>query len=659
MRFWLIINTILIVFPAVLFSQVPIPADTAKADSVQNPAADTSTIPTEEERLANIQERLKEFQKSEKPMPRFSFYDSLLTYLVFESFNHRSQIDQSYYHDAGDYFKFDPSFVVMDYQTTPMRKTVQPFGLTGNRLNVISDGFPFTPFEHTVEPDGLIDLNDIPTALDGSVYVIPGPMGQLFGGESNLATLLTVPATADSNQPASSVMADKGFFGYAFVRGKYARKFSNDREIKLSASSRKSDGVEFGRSDEQLHYTGSFFTPVKQRFGFSVDASIYDRDAALVIRRDSGGALLNRHRFERSLRTSFEIQNKSHSARSEFGYRHLRQGSEIRGVYYGDFDNTLNGMFFLHEKMLGSQIFKAELNNDFSDYDNGQDENHRFNSSLALVLTSLKKRHNFSLSAKVSYSDDYDFLPSSALMYKSEYDKCFVQLSVGYSQIEPSQHQLYLPFRQSSLYASTVKECSESGNAQLKKESQLVGSLTIEPGTVDNHLTIQITGGRISDAFIWAMERQSGALEVLHFSPTNDDVTFSTISAKPRLQISDFLHFNAGGAYFNLDYDSLGDRPYQPEYNVFAGLELHYFWRDRLVDLYAYGELMYTGQYDGYDQKNLGKELIANAKLSLGLRNFRFHLVFQNTFDNVYQARESTTIPGRFFYYGLAWNFFD
>ncbi|HEX2896732.1 MAG TPA: hypothetical protein VHP63_01605, partial [candidate division Zixibacteria bacterium] len=123
--------------------------------------------------------------------------------------------------------------------------------------------------------------------------------------------------------------------------------------------------------------------------------------------------------------------------------------------------------------------------------------------------------------------------------------------------------------------------------------------------------------------------------------------------------LSEFLHFNAGGAVFNYDYDSLGDRPYQPEYNAFTGLELHHYWKDRLVDLYAYGELMYTGPYDGYDQKNLGKELIANAKISLGLRNFRFHLVFQNTFDNVYQAREATTIPGRFFYYGLTWNFFD
>ncbi|HEX2897989.1 MAG TPA: hypothetical protein VHP63_08075, partial [candidate division Zixibacteria bacterium] len=536
MKFCLVIIAFLISFPAALLSQVPVPADTSKVDSVSGPITDTLLIPTEEKRLADIQERLKEFQKSEKPTPRFSFYDSLLTYLVSERFNHRSQIDQSFFHDAGDYFRFDPSYVVMDYQSTPMRKTVQPFGLIGNRLNVISNGVPFTPFEHTVEPDGMMDLNDIPTALDGSVYIIPGAMGTLFGGESNIATILSVSSSADSNKPASSIMADKGYFGYAFVRGKYARKFSNNRKIELSASSRKSDGVEFGRGDEQLHYTGSFFVPVKQRFGIGVDAKIYDRDAALVIRPDSGGALINRHRFDRSLRTSFEIQNKSYSARSEFGFRHLRQGSEINGAYYGRFDNTVNGIFFSHEKMVGSKVIKAELTTDFSDYDNGQNESHRFNSSLSFVLASLKKVHNFSLSAKANYSDDYDFLPSTALIYKSDFDKLFVQLSLGFAQIEPMQHQLYLPFRQSSLYGSTVKEYSESGNAQLKKESQLVGNLTLEAGTKGNHLAIQITGGRITDAIVWTMTRQSGAIEVLHFSPVNNDLTFSTITVKPRLQ---------------------------------------------------------------------------------------------------------------------------
>jgi len=655
--------------PAQLLAQTPATADTVKPEPSNDSTILQDTLnpsillpgvlPTEEQRLADIQKRLKEFKESEKALARFSFYDSLLTYLILERFNQRPQITQSFFHDAGDYFKFDPSFFVVDYQSTPMRKTVQPFGLTGDRLNVLINGIPYTPFEHIVEPDGMIDMNDVPTALDGPVYIIPGPMGQLFGGGSSLATLLTVTATADSNKPASSFMADKGFFGYAFVRGRYARKFSNGRSIELSASSRKSDGVVIGRDDEQLHYTAAIFFPIKDRFGFNLDAKMYDREAALAVRPDSGGALLNRDRFDRALSASFEIQNDQRSSRSEIGYRHLRQGSNIGNIYKGRYNNTGNGAFVVNERKLGSKLLKAEASADFLDYDNSLTEYHRFNSSMALSLTTLKKIHNLSMQAKAVYSDDFDLLPSGTILYQSDFEKLFIQLSAGFSQKEPSLHQLNLPFQQVTLYGTTTQEYSESGNSNLKKESQLIGSLTVEPGTVDNSLSINIMGGRIADAIEWSSEIIGSVVTVRHFTPVNDDITFVTASVRPSIRLSDILRFNAGAAWHKYDYESLGERPYQPEYNVFGGLELHYYWKDRLVDLYAHGELVYTGPYNGYDKSGLGKELVANAKLSLGLKNFRFHLVFQNTFDNVYEAREEMTIPGRFFYYGLAWNFFD
>ena len=612
-----------------------------------------------ERHLLSQQQRLLEYQKSEIPPPRLSYIDSAVTYLASERFNRRSQITQSFFHDAGDYFKFDPAYFVVDYQAMPMRKTVQLFGLTGDRINIVNGGVPFTPFEHIVEPDGLIDMNDVPTELDGNVYIIPGPAGQLLGGDRNFASLVTTTAFADSSKPASTFMADKGYFGYAFVRGNYARKFSNGKEIRISASSRKTEGLEFGRDDEQLRYTGGGHFPLGKNFGLNIDTKMYDRDATLVIRPDAVGSRIYRHRFDRSLLATVDNQNDSRTKRNEIGYRHLRQGSFLDNFYRGRFNNTVNGMLVSQERVFGTNILKAEAAADFSDYDNGYMEYHRINVSAEINLTSLKKINNFSFSAKSVYSDDFNFLPSLTVLYKSEFEKLFVQLSLGYSQREPSQHQLYLPFQQSSIYGLTTKEYSEMGNFGLKKESSLIGSLTIEPGTIENHLSFNITGGKITDAIEWSMQRLSGAVEILHFSPVNEDITFMTISGGPRFRLSAAVRFNAGAAYHYYDYDSLGERPYQPEYNYFTGLELHHYWADRLIDLYAYGELVYTGPYNAYDQQNLGKELIANAKVSIGLKNFRFHLVFQNTLENEYQAREETTIPGRFFYYGLTWHFFD
>lgn len=665
MRIVRIAVAFIIVLPILTAAQQPADTskpnpDSAKTDSLV--PADTSFdsgLSGAEQRFADMQKRRQDFKDSEKALPRFSFYDSLLVYLATERFNRKDQIDRSFFHDAGDYFKSEPEFFVLGYQDAPMRKTVQPFGLTGDRLNIVAGGIPFTPFEHIVEPDGMTDLNDLPTALDGPVYIIPGPAGQLFGGHSSAATLITEPATADSNKPESHFIADRGYFGYAFVRGSYARAFTDGKRIDLSASSRKSDGVVYGRNDEQGHYTLNAELPLNKKFGVRTFGTLYDRNAALSIRGDAGGALLYRERFDRSFEFAFNVSDSAYTNLTELGYRHLRQGSYLDYTYRARFNNTGNGFFLSHERLSGQRAFKVKADGFFTDYDNGYEEFRRFNSSFTISTIALRKIHQLAAQVRLNYSDQFNMLPSASIVYQSEYQKYFMQLALGVSTHEPSLHQLNLSFQQKALYGTSGQEYSESGNPDLKKETELIGSVTIEPGTIDNNISINITGGKIIDAIEWSSELITGATDIRHFMPVNDDITFWTVSVKPSLRIADNVRLKTGGAYFNYDYDSLGERPYQPEYNLFSGLELHYYWAQRLVHLYAYGEVVYVGPYDGYDKTGLGKEIITNAKLSLGLKNFRFYFVFENNFDRVYESREELRKAGRFFFYGLQWHFFD
>ncbi|MFQ6008758.1 MAG: hypothetical protein ACE5K8_07395, partial [Candidatus Zixiibacteriota bacterium] len=194
--------------------------------------------------------------------PNFSYFDSLVTYFTSERLDQRSQVDRSFYHDAGDYFRFDPSYFILEHQVTPMRKTVQPFGLSGDRLNLIVNGHQLQPFEHIPEPDGLADLNDIPTALDNSIFIIPGPAGQLFGGRSGVATLLTLSKRPSTYSPESTLLADKGSFGYSYVRGRYSKLFTNRREIDMSIEYREADGPALDRKDDAYDYYGDFYFPL-------------------------------------------------------------------------------------------------------------------------------------------------------------------------------------------------------------------------------------------------------------------------------------------------------------------------------------------------------------------------------------------------------------
>jgi hypothetical protein len=258
------------------------------------------------------------------------------------------------------------------------------------------------------------------------------------------------------------------------------------------------------------------------------------------------------------------------------------------------------------------------------------------------------------------YVEDYDFLPSGAVVLFRETANSLVILSLGYSVRAPSLYELYLPFKKSFLYGGDQASYADRGNSSLKREKQLVASAIIEIGSLDNSIGLSITSGSITDGIDWRRQPEADSTGTyILFSPINGDVTFVNVTLQPRIMLKDFLSFTAGGAYHYLDYAAFENKPYSPEYQFFTGLELHVFWSQKLVDLFAYGEIVYTGPYDGYDQTGLGKEPVANAKLSLALKDFRFHLVFQNVLGNDYNMREGISFPGRYFYYGLTWNFLN
>ena len=84
----------------------------------------------------------------------YSFYDSLRTRFFVGAMELTGRAAHSFNHDPTGLLKFVPSQTVIDYQHTPMRRTVSPFGLPGNRDNVVLDHSVLKPLEHVVGPDG-------------------------------------------------------------------------------------------------------------------------------------------------------------------------------------------------------------------------------------------------------------------------------------------------------------------------------------------------------------------------------------------------------------------------------------------------------------------------------------------------------------------------
>ncbi len=680
-----IISLFIILLASVVFAEDELPADTSGNEIIDDTTIvleDTTVVSdsiiavdstlmdsTETDSLVlsemgdslSFEEKYLEHQKKKRNnIPLLSVFDSLLTYFTSDLQNSRNDMDMAFYHDAGDYFRFSPSFFVNEYQATPMRKTVQPFGLGNNRLDIIQDGTQLNPFEHIPEPDGFIDINDIPTALDDEIYILSGPVGQLFGGSGSIASLVTRPNKPESFDSESTLSADKGGLAYNYVRGNYSKNYSDGRKTNALIEYHNSDGLSSSRSSDQYQYYGDFAFPLNDNYGLNFWGHLNDRNGPIVIHPDSGGSAITRDKFDRAVKLSLTRDNDDRTTGLELGYKHIRHESKLLGESSGSFNFTGHGGFLSREWVSGSKVFSFNIDGNNIEYDEGYNTFKRSNASSSLKIGWLNETWRLAISFGSDWVEEFDFLPNGTIVLLRKGDHSAFMLSAGYSERAPTMHELHLPYQRSSLYSGSASNYAEQGNLDLKSEKQTTGSMTYNYKSNSVGFGFSVTGGMVKDGIDWKNEIISDSTGVYRkFEPINNDFSFASLSFQPRLKLNNFLTYVGGASYNYFDYDSSENKPYTPEYQISSGMELHMFWSQKLMHLFAYGEIVYVGPYNGYIQKDLGNELIANAKLSFSFGNYKMHFVFQNVLNTQFQSREYNIQPGRFFYYGFTWDFLN
>ena len=603
------------------------------------------------ERFLEHQKAVEVLAESWRPI---SFHDSLTVYLLSNRLNQRRWLKMAWYHDAGDYFRSDPSFLVTDYQATPMRKTVQPFGLAGDRMNVITNGFSIRPFDHPLEPDGMFDFNDFPTALDHDVYLLPGPAGMLFGGERAVASLITRPQRETEHDPLIRFKVDKGDFAYSYARAAYNRSFRSGRQIDMSIGYRKTDGFGLNRYEDSYHYYGDFLSPLGGPYSLRLTGRLYDRASPLLLRPDNHGQAATRVRIDRELKVTINRLDQSQAGQTAVSLSHLRQASRWTSRYLADYNLTGNGGEITRQWGDGESLWDISVGGNYLTYAPESLRYYRTTGHLSLGLLKHSGPNKFSGRIEIIYDNDFKLLPSAVLMATRESGGWFWMASLGYTERAPSLHELYQPYKTAQLYSNTTFDYADRGNPNLVSEKELVGNLMLELGDTLNSARLSLTAGKLSDGINYRISR---TINITEYSPSNADISFASISTNERLQFGKFISLLGGGSYNFQDHDDIEIVPYAPEYQFFAGGELNLFWRQRGIHLFAYGEVIYAGPYEGYYDTDLGETALFNAKLSFQMRSFRFFYVYQNPLNLVDLPRDQFLGIGRYIYYGFSWDF--
>lgn len=634
------------------------PIDTTNvSDSTATPA---DTLSDAERAMKTFEERYKDHKKAEEKekLPRLLVLDSLTHYFLSVRQDQADWLERAFFQDAGDYFRASPSFFELEHLATPMRHTVSPYGLRGDRLAVMVGNRRNHPFEHIIEPDGMINLEDIPTALNDRIYIVNGMAGRIFGAGHGVASLVTLPAENESTETETAILHDRGSFSYNNTRGRLTKNFNDGRVAQLGVEYRNGEGLSFDRYDDSYSYHGRFYFPFKSDYGFNVTGQLYNRSGRFIVRRAFYASSIGRDKFDRSITITGEKHNVAHTQRTEIGYNHERQKSNLNTGYTAFFNYTGNYGLINHERMLGSTLIRIGGRFGNMEYRNADDEFNRLEGEAYATIGLTHRAVRLALTAGSAYAEDFDVLPYVTALAFYDRPSFFITASVGYSERAPSMHELYQQYERVKIY-SGEDDYADSGNPNLNSEKAIVGSVSAQLGG-ETRLEVDLTGGMITDGIEY--ERtviDSLAIDYALFQPRNRDVNFVTISGGPQIKLSDLFYLKGGGAWYKTDYDGIEKQPYSPEYRVFGGGELHVYWQQRLLHLYAYGELCFVGPYSGYDDPNLGEEVVFNAKLSFRIKRYRMHFVFQNELSNAYQNREYIDLPAQYFYFGFSWAFSD
>ncbi len=632
---------------------VPSVADTSQQ-------RDSTTVPdtlTAAQKLKSFEERYKETKRAQATIGQLSFFDSLVARFTSKRLSVTEAVGQSFYHDAGDYFRSHPDCFTLDYQGVPMRKIVKPYGLAGSRLGILAGDFGLEPFEHSVEPDGSLDMNDIPTALDSDIYVLPGPLGMVFGSGNSVATLFSRPYFAPNGDALTALLVDKSGFGYSHTRGRYTRQVSSGRRVALAMDYRKLSSYVFPNSDDSYNYDGDYYSPLGSTMGFRAVGHLYSRKGTIVINPVNGGSTIVRHRFDRNARLSWMIQNQPHTVKYEFGYKYRKQQSRLDSRYVGRFELRGKGVFAAREWAGGkSTTMKLDVEIEKLQYLDGITTHSRTVSDLSYSLVrSRSDSSRFALNLGQRSADRFGSIPRLNVAYIRESERFFVLASAGYGGREPSQDELYSPHTiGASLYGGSLHYVDE-GNPGLKLERQLLASVDVEFGGADRALTLSIATGKLFNAIQWHSRRTGDSLR---FSPINRDESFATVTIRKKVRLADVLRFNGGASYHFVGKHQNDTAFYQPNYQLFSGLELHLYWPQRLLHLFGYGEVMYVGPYRGY-QKEIGNYAVANLKLSFQMGRFHFFYIFQNLTGVTFEARDNVVNSGQIRTWGFNWNFLN
>jgi outer membrane cobalamin receptor len=530
-------------------------------------------------------------------------------------------------------------------------------------VSIFVDGRPVQRQDLNIPQVGHLDLNSVLLSSTSEVQLLPGGVAALWGKDVGILGVNIVTKDFHASEPYSRATAIRGPFGFSRTQVELGRGITSRGRFYLTAELKKSDGYLQNADYDGLSFSGNTTFKLKRWTYVRLSAYRYKADMGLAHLQmatfkdtrkkldnwGTGSTLL----FRENLHTHWEL-----------GLRYQRQNQESKSAAYGFESKKLEEAIDIRvSRTQGRGRSRVRI------------EGYAERKNLLTLGRGRTARRGY-----ISLADIYWLRPEMALLLFGRLEReegletgLAAGAGISYSPVKRvrifstlGRHvgyptlmdRFWPPF--SVAFRDTVMDYVEEGNGGLKAQECLTADIGARFKKGHCQISAYLFGSRINDFILWSNIDTS--LYFGHFQPVNSEAEIWGANLDLRLEFFDHVRSYVSYSFKKgKDSDRRLRLPFSPEHSLFAYLQLE----DELlkkeigVRLRLETKVLSERFMDEYEQDREPGVAILNGKITVRFLDFHFYYMVRNITDQVYRSMGDYHMPGRSFWWGFCWEFFN
>lgn len=510
---------------------------------------------------------------------------------------------------------------------------------------------------------GNLDLNQVLFSNISSVRLLPLGLANMWGTGRGMPGLDINTKRLNRKEPYSRATANRGPFGTYRTQVELGRQLTSKGEFYFTAEFKETDGYQINSVYDGMSFWGTtafdlsrnldwkfsgYRNRSKMGVPFFLDADY--RDAKK--NSESWGinsALLIRENQHASLNLNLQYDNQKQEIKSEsYGFE-SKKGNEIIAL-------KAEQLFLMPRNQI--QIEGYTEREGFKSLTNDKELYGGFLS--ASDLYQLGPTTNLFASAKMNKEEGLDMGISALAGISHSFSKRFSLFgTVGTIAGFPNTMERYWPASSFS-FSDTVADYFEEGNEFLKSQRSTIVDFGMNVNSENLHLFGYAFGAKIDDMLFWS--NTDTTVYYGHFKPKNTDAEIRGASLNARYKPFSHLSLYFSYAYkWSRNTDTDLRLPFSPEHSLFGYIqyESEFLKKEMELKLRFEGKALSERFVDQYQKDREPEAAIVNAKITIRYLDFNFHYTVRNITDEDYRLFDYYTMPGRTYWWGFCWEFFD